>query len=84
MKLFIKANDYELWRLIVNGLLISKKKVAERKLVMEESEWDANDIKIAQLNAKALHILFYASGLLNTIECHYVTSWKSLMKAQIK
>ena len=59
MSLFVQANDYEIWKIISNGPLIPKKKVREIKVVKEENEWDTNDFKIAQLNVKALHTLFY-------------------------
>ena len=60
MKLFIQASDYEMWRIILNGLIIPIKKVKDQKGVKQEEESDANDLKSAQLNAKAMHTLFYA------------------------
>ena len=62
MRLFIQGTDYEAWRVIVNGPLILTKKVGDEDVIKEESEWDANDIKMAQLNAKAMHTLFCALG----------------------
>ncbi|XVF77858.1 hypothetical protein PTKIN_Ptkin14bG0081000 [Pterospermum kingtungense] len=62
MKLFIQANDYDVWRLIVNGHKIPMKVIGGRSVVKDESEWTTEDIKKAQLNAKALHTLFYALG----------------------
>ena len=62
MKLFIQASDYKVWRIIVNGSLILTKKVEDQEMVKQESEWDANDLKSAQLNAKAMHILFCVVG----------------------
>ena len=49
-----------MWRIISNGPLIPKKKMEETEMNKKESEWDINDFKIAQFNAKALHILFCA------------------------
>ena len=46
----------------MNGPLIPTKKVGDEDVIEEESEWDANDIKMAQLNAKAIHTLFCALG----------------------
>ena len=46
--------------MILNGPLIPTKKVGDEKVIKEESEWDANDIKMAQLNSKAMHTLFCA------------------------
>ncbi|XVF74128.1 hypothetical protein PTKIN_Ptkin13bG0035100 [Pterospermum kingtungense] len=62
IELFIQANDYEVWRLIVNGPQIPMKMVDGRSMVKDESEWNIEDIKKAQLNAKALHTLFCALG----------------------
>ena len=62
MKLFIQASDYEVWRIILNGLIIPTKKVGDQEMVKQEDEWDVNDLKSAQLNAKAMHTLFCALG----------------------
>ena len=47
MRLFVQANDYEVWRVIVNGPSIPKKNVGDEEIIKKKSEWDANDIKIA-------------------------------------
>ena len=57
MRLFIQGTDYEAWRVIVNSPLILTNKVGDEDVIKKESEWDANDIKMAQLNAKAMHTL---------------------------
>ena len=62
MKLFIQTSDYEVWRIILNNLIIPTKKVGDQDVVKQEEEWDANDLKLAQLNAKAMHTLFCALG----------------------
>ena len=76
MRLFIQANDYEAQKVIVNGRNIHKKKVREEKVIKEETEWDANDLKMAQLNAKAMHTLFFALGEMSIQECFYVKMQK--------
>ena len=58
MKLFIQASDYKVWKIILNDPIIPTKKVGDQKMVKQEDEWDANDLKSAQLNAKAIHTLF--------------------------
>ena len=35
MRLFIQANDYEVWRVIVNGPSIPKKKVGHEEIIKE-------------------------------------------------
>ena len=39
MKLFIQANDYEVWRIILNGPIIPTKKVEDQEMVKQEDEW---------------------------------------------
>ncbi|KAK8299629.1 hypothetical protein V6Z12_D05G335000 [Gossypium hirsutum] len=62
MKLFIQANDYEVLRIITNELSIPIKRVEGVIVPKKKSEWDDNDIKKVQLNAKATHTLFCALG----------------------
>ena len=72
MKLFVQTNDYEVWRVIVNGFFVWKKKVGDSELAKEEGEWNTDDIKMKQLNLKAIHILFSA---LDPTEFNSVTMW---------
>ena len=85
-KLFIQASNYEVWREIVNGPTIPKKKVGDEEIVKKESEWDANDLKIAQLNAKVMHTLFFALGAIEFLFVRRIKkcgiNFKSLMKEQ--
>ncbi|KAA3473653.1 zf-CCHC domain-containing protein/UBN2 domain-containing protein [Gossypium australe] len=62
MKLFLQANDYEFWRIVTNGSSIPRKRVECVVVPKEEDEWDENDIKKVQLNAKAMNTLFCALG----------------------
>ena len=91
MRLFVQANDYEVWKIIMKGPLIPTKKVDDREVPKEEWEWDEKYTKIAQLNAKAMHTLFCA---LSTNEYNRVSlcdmpkkcgiSWLSHMKGLIE
>ena len=58
MRLFIQGTDYEAWRVIVNGPSIPTKKVGNEEVIKEESEWDANDIKMAQLMPRQCTLSF--------------------------
>ena len=60
MRFFIQGIDYEIWKVIMNSPLIPTKKVEDKDVIKEESEWDANHFKMAQLNAKAMHTIFCA------------------------
>ncbi|XP_039059078.1 uncharacterized protein LOC120202773 [Hibiscus syriacus] len=62
MELFIQANDYEVWRVITHGPNITMKKEKGSNVPKDEDEWDANEIKMMQLNYKAMHILYCALG----------------------
>lgn len=46
--------------MIIDGPSIPKKRVDGVIVTKEENEWDDVDIKMVQLNAKAMHILFCA------------------------
>ena len=46
-------------------------------MIKEKSEWDASEIKMAQLNAKAMHTLFCALEANEYTGCPYVKMpWK--------
>ncbi|KAG8499227.1 hypothetical protein CXB51_005730 [Gossypium anomalum] len=45
MKLFIQANDYEVWRIVTNGPSILIKRVEDVVVPKEDNECDENDIK---------------------------------------
>ena len=90
MKLFIKASDYEVWRIILNGLIIPKKKVGDQEVVKEEEEWDANDLNQFNLMQKRCIHFFVHWELMSTIESLFVRmprkygiNFKSLMKEHI-
>ena len=42
----------------MNGPLIPTKKVGDEDVIKEESEWDANDIKMAQLMPRQCTLSF--------------------------
>lgn len=46
IKLFIQANNYEVWRMITNSPSIPKKRVDGAIVAKKEYEWDEVDIKI--------------------------------------
>ena len=60
MKIFIQSLDYNLWSIIVNGPHISTHTTNNIVILKSEVDWDDHDEKIAQLNAKALDILYCA------------------------
>ena len=58
MKIFIQALDYDMWSIIVHGSHTPTKLIDGMSLPMPEGEWDELDKKMAQLNAKAMNILY--------------------------
>ena len=60
MKLFIHALDYNIWSIIVNGPHIPTHTINNIVILKSEVNWDDHDKKMAQLNAKAVNVLYYA------------------------
>ena len=58
MKIFIQASDYNLWSIIVNGSRIPTHSINNLVTLKPENEWDDNDRRMAQLNAKAINVLY--------------------------
>ena len=60
MKIFIQASDYNLWSIIVNGPHIPTHSINKLVTLKPENEWDDNDRRMTQLNAKAINVLYCA------------------------
>jgi len=61
---YIQAEDYELWMLIKNGPLITIKVTEnETEVRKEPNEFDADDFKKMEKNAKAKKLLYFDLGL---------------------
>jgi len=64
MENYIQADDYELWMLIENGPLIPKKATEDGKIVPKRpQEFNANDFKMMEKNAKAKKPLYFGLRL---------------------
>jgi len=60
---YIQADDCELWMIIKNGPLIPKKAIEDRKIVPKEpQEFNADDFKMMEKNAKAKKLLYFGLG----------------------
>ena len=60
MENYIQAEDYELWMLIKNGPLVPYKILEDGKKVSKEpKEFDAEDYKKMEKNAKAKKLLYF-------------------------
>jgi hypothetical protein len=60
MTTYIKAQDYLIWKIIVNGPYVPTKIVEEQKIPKQENEWDENDVKLIELNYKVMNYLYCA------------------------
>jgi len=60
MENYIQAEDYELWMLIKNGPLISKRtKEDGTTIIKKPEEFDNEDYKMMEKNAKAKKVLYF-------------------------
>ena len=50
MTTYIKAQDYYIWKVIVNGPHVPTKTVEKQEIPKLENEWDENDVKLIELN----------------------------------
>ena len=63
MENYIQAEDYELWMLIKNGPLIPTKVIEDRSKVHKKpEEFNADDFKMMEKNAKAKKLLYFGLG----------------------
>ena len=63
MENYVQADDYELWMIIKNGPLIPKKTVEDGKTIPKEpQEFNAEDFKMMEKNAKAKKLLYFGLG----------------------
>jgi len=63
MENYIQADDYELQMIIKNGPFIPKKATEDGKIVpMGPQEFNADDFKMMEKNAKAKNLLYFDLG----------------------
>ena len=60
MKIYIQAIDYHLWKVIHKGPQISIIRVDGIDIPKPEEDLDDNDIKMGELNAKVMNVLYCA------------------------
>ncbi|VFR01503.1 unnamed protein product [Cuscuta campestris] len=60
MRIYIQSTNFLLWRIIKNGEDVPMKKVRETNVPKTENEYDAQDIKKVENNAKAINIIYCA------------------------
>ena len=77
MKIFIQVLDYDMWSIIVNRPYTPTKIINDVESTKSERKWDEINKKIAQFNAKAMNILYYA---LDTNEFNHISTCMSAKK----
>ncbi|VFQ65571.1 unnamed protein product, partial [Cuscuta campestris] len=58
MRIYIQSTNFLLWRIIKNAEDVPMKKVGETNVPKTENEYDAQDIKKVENNAKAINIIY--------------------------
>ena len=71
MKIYIQAIDYYLWKVIYKRPQIFIIKVDGIDIPKAGEDWDDNDMKMEELNAKAINVLYYA---LDSIEFNRIST----------
>ena len=60
MHIFVQALDYDMWSIITSDPYYPIKTIDGIFIPKPENEWNDQDKKLAQLNAKAMNILYCA------------------------
>jgi len=60
MKIYIQAIDFQLWKVILKGPHAPMIKIDGVDVPKLEEEWDEYDMKLRELNAKAMNLLYCA------------------------
>ena len=82
MKNYIQADDYELWMLIKNGPLIPKKATEDGKIIPKKpEEFNAEDFKMMEKNAKTKKLLYFGLGPLEYTRISECESAKDIWDA---
>ena len=59
MHIYIQELDYQLWRVIIKGPHTPTIKVDDSEIFKPEEDWDEHDMRMIELNAKVMNILYY-------------------------
>ena len=60
MKIYIQATNYHLWRVILKGPQIFLIRVNGIDILKPKEDWDDNDMRMGELNTKAMNVLYCA------------------------
>ncbi|KAL4323108.1 hypothetical protein GQ457_11G024220 [Hibiscus cannabinus] len=62
MMLFIQSTDYLIWDVVLDGPFTPLKREGDTLVPKQRHEWNDEERRRVQMNAKAMHILFCALG----------------------
>ncbi|KAL4319270.1 hypothetical protein GQ457_18G008880 [Hibiscus cannabinus] len=62
MMLFIQSTDYLIWDMVLDGPFTPLKREGDTLVPKQRHEWNDEETRRVQMNAKAMHILFCALG----------------------
>ena len=60
MRIYVQSIDYNIWRTIIKGPYLPTIMVNSIASLKPEEDWDEQDIKNIELNAKAMNLLYCA------------------------
>ena len=60
MTIYVQAIDFQLWRVITRGPHTPTKRVDGIDIPKDEEEWDDHDMKLVEINAQAMNLLYCA------------------------
>ena len=75
MRIFVEASVYDMWSIITSGSYCPIKTIDGISIPKPENEWNDQDKKSAQLNAKAMNVLYCA---LNANEFNRISVFTSV------
>ena len=78
MRIFIQESNYNLWNIIVNGPHIPTPTLNNLVTLKLKNDWDENDRRITQLNAKAINALYCALSISGFNRIFFYTSVKQI------
>ena len=77
MKIYIQAIDYHLWQDILKGPQIILIGVDGIDISKPKEDWDDNDMKMRELNAKAMNVLYCT---LDSAEFNQISTCSTMKK----
>ena len=81
MKIYIQTINYDFWRVILKGPQIFLIKVNSIDILKPEEDWDDNDMRMRELNTKAMNVLYCA---LDSTEFNRISTCTTAQKIQNK